>query len=577
MAFEVGSAIARIKADLTDFKAGIAEAKTQTSGLGETLGNIRNGINDFAQKASIMSAVAAGSLALLGRNALVSAQTFQEARLAFNNMIGDGQKAAELMQQLSDEALKSAFTLPQVIEGGKQLLAYGFQVGDIVDELDRMGNVAYGVKAPLGDIVYLFGTLNAQGRAYTRDIVQFTQRGIPMWDELSKVMGVSVSEVQSLVEHGEVGFPQVQKALHNLTDEGGRFHNAMNQPTLALTISNISDSFTRMGAAFMGVSLTGDVAKGSLFEKISMAANALLGFVSTNGPAISKFGTDLGNVISNIFNALKPIGEWMVTNQKVVIPFFQGLAVAIGAVLLVAPILVIVLNPFLLIFAAIAISVGLLYAAWQNNFLGIQTITKAVLGFLLPYIQSWWAEISLAFQFYWNLITAIWNAGSAVINYNWGQLWENVKSIFTNAWNFIKGIFNSAFGFISDWAGRVLQALVQPFEDAWHRITDLVNKIKSALDFTQRHSPSVVDVVENGVALVNSALNKLELNANVTPYQVAGIGNGVLAGGPMAVGGSTILQISLDGAIIADDYSAARMAEKVGNSIIKKLQQNVKF
>ncbi len=185
----------------------------------------------------------------------------------------------------------------------------------------------------------------------------------------------------------------------------------------------------------MGITEGGDIIQGGLFDRLKNAAQSFLDFLDAHKDEIITFANNAIKAISDAFtflyNALKPVGEWMAANQKIVIPFLQGFAAAIGAVLLVAPILVIALNPFLLVFAAIAIAVGLLYTAWQNNFLGIQTITKAVLGFLLPYIESWWEEISLAFKFYWDLITAIWNAGSAIINYNWKKLWDDITSIFT--------------------------------------------------------------------------------------------------------------------------------------------------
>lgn len=39
--------------------------------------------------------------------------------------------------------------------------------------------------------------------------------------ELAKQFGVAESKVKELVEEGKVGFPEVQKVIESLTDEGG--------------------------------------------------------------------------------------------------------------------------------------------------------------------------------------------------------------------------------------------------------------------------------------------------------------------------------------------------------------------
>ena len=69
-----------------------------------------------------------------------------------------------------------------------------------------LGNVAAGVGSQLGDLAYLYGTLRTQGRAYAVDIRQFAGRGIPIYEELAKVLRVTKDNVSELVKEGKVGF-----------------------------------------------------------------------------------------------------------------------------------------------------------------------------------------------------------------------------------------------------------------------------------------------------------------------------------------------------------------------------------
>ncbi len=173
---------------------------------------------------------------------------FQQLEVAFNTMLGSEEKAVALMDQLTRTAATTPFDLQGIANGAKQLLAYGVNAEDVNGTLIRLGDIAAGLSIPLGDLVYLYGTTMAQGRLYTQDLNQFTGRGIPMIGELAKQFGVAESQVKKLVEEGKVGFPEVQKVIENLTNEGGKFGGLMEaqSKTIVGQISNIEDAIDSM-------------------------------------------------------------------------------------------------------------------------------------------------------------------------------------------------------------------------------------------------------------------------------------------------------------------------------------------
>lgn len=170
---------------------------------------------------------------------------FQQLELAFNTMLRSTEKSQVLMSQLVDTAARTPFDLTSIAQGAKQMLAFGSNVGSVVDEIVMLGNVASGVSAPLGDLIYLYGTLRSQGRAYTVDIRQFAGRGIPIYEELGKVLNVDRQELNKLVTEGKVGFPEVEKAFKNMTSEGGIYFNLMQEQSKSLTgmLSNLGDAW----------------------------------------------------------------------------------------------------------------------------------------------------------------------------------------------------------------------------------------------------------------------------------------------------------------------------------------------
>lgn len=169
---------------------------------------------------------------------------FQQLEIAFTTMLGSEEKAMGLMNQLTRTAARTPFDLTGVATGAKQLLAYGFELEKVNDELIMLGDIASGVGAPLNDLTYLYGTLRASGRVMTVDIRQFAGRGIPIYEELSKVLNVTVKQLQEMVTAGKVSFADVQKAFQNMTAEGGKFNNLMEKQAQSIVglKSNLGDA-----------------------------------------------------------------------------------------------------------------------------------------------------------------------------------------------------------------------------------------------------------------------------------------------------------------------------------------------
>lgn len=169
---------------------------------------------------------------------------FQQFEIAFETMLGSGQKAKGMISDLANLAASTPFDMKGVVNGAKQLLAYGFAANEITDTMRRLGDVSAGLGLNLQDLTWLYGTTMVQGRLFTRDLMQFTGRGIPLTEELAKQFGVTKDKVLELVTAGKVGFPEVKKAIESLTNEGGKFGGLMEKQSHSITgqISNIQDS-----------------------------------------------------------------------------------------------------------------------------------------------------------------------------------------------------------------------------------------------------------------------------------------------------------------------------------------------
>lgn len=214
---------------------------------------------------------------------------FQQLEIAFSTMLKSKGKADKLMSELVDIAAKTPFDLQGVASSAKQMIAYGSSAENVGDELVMLGNVAAGVGSQLSEIAYLYGTLRTQGRAYATDIRQFAGRGIPIYEELAKVLGVTKDEVSGLVTAGKVGFKEVEQAFKNMTSESGIYYNLMQEQSKSLTgqLSNLGDAWDTMlneiGKDTQGIASSGISAVKGLIENYETVGKVLLGLIATYG------------------------------------------------------------------------------------------------------------------------------------------------------------------------------------------------------------------------------------------------------------------------------------------------------
>lgn len=242
--------MASIKFDITGdnssvLKAfrGVQDGVSQTARVVEQHGqSIENVFNRIKSVASVAFAgfTAKEIISTLG----TVRGEFQQFEIAFETMLGSGQKAKGMISDLANLAASTPFDMKGVVNGAKQLLAYGFAANEITDTMRRLGDVSAGLGLNLQDLTWLYGTTMVQGRLFTRDLMQFTGRGIPLTEELAKQFGVTKDKVSELVTAGKVGFPEVKKAIESLTNEGGKFGGLMEKQSHSITgqISNIQDT-----------------------------------------------------------------------------------------------------------------------------------------------------------------------------------------------------------------------------------------------------------------------------------------------------------------------------------------------
>lgn len=512
--FQIGSAVAHIKADISDFKRGIDAVKAETAGLAATMGSIGSSVKNFANQASVFGLATAGAVGLIGKAGVESAAKFEQYQIAYTTLLKDQKKAAEAIKNIQQDAAKTPFELAPLVMANQRLISAGVSAKDARKDILNLGDAISatgGGGAELERLSTNLQQIKAVGKASALDIKQFAFAGINVYKLLADSTGKTVEQVKDM----DVSYQDLSKAFEKASGKGGMFEDAMikQSKTLNGLISTLKDA--------VSLGLKDILINSGAFDVIRDSVAQLIPFIEALVPKIVAFFQSIPNnptfiaIIDTLTKAFQALSSWVAENQELVLTFLKGLAIGLAALLIIGTInglVMALLNPLTLVVLAVAA----LYTAWQTNFLGIQDIVAVFSSVWM----SFWEQNKAIFVFVWDVIIAVLKVVGAVltstflilrsvITGNWQGTWEMVKQILILAWEGIKNALNSGLAMIGGWARQVFDKLTQPFRDALAFIKDTVNKIKENLDFTKRHSPSILDIVNNGVDKVNSALSGL--------------------------------------------------------------------
>jgi len=305
MSLLAGAVHVKLDAESMGLSKGVQKAGNDISGLEKSSGQAERGflsmgrIADYAIGNILSNALTTATskfMEFLGTQK-DSASEFEATRMAFDGLLGSAEIAGSVMNDIVKEAQSTPFEIPELAESGKMLAAFGVEADKIVPSIRMVGDVAAGLNVPIKDMAYLVGTIKTQGKAMTADLNQFANRGVPIWKELGKITGLSGEALRKYAEEGNVSFEIIEKAFSNMTKEGGQFYGMMARQSKTLNglTSTLGDAMSALGRKILGVTDTGEVIEGQLFDKIRQGTAGMIEFM--NSPFVSNFASGIGKGI----------------------------------------------------------------------------------------------------------------------------------------------------------------------------------------------------------------------------------------------------------------------------------------
>ncbi|WP_309132633.1 tape measure protein [Brevibacterium sp.] len=207
--------------------------------------------------------------------------------------------SAKSVKTIMNDALASvkgtSFGMGEAAQVAASAVAAGVKPGeDLQKTLKLTADAATIGKTSMSEMGMIFNKVASKDMIQADSANMLLERGIPIWQMLSKTMGMTTTEVQKLASEGKIGFAEFQTAMEQ--GLGGAALEVGNTTSGAL--KNIGAAAGRLGATLLG----------GVFPKIKPLFVSLIGVIDRMTDAAAPLGAAIGNILGP---AIGRLSAWL--------------------------------------------------------------------------------------------------------------------------------------------------------------------------------------------------------------------------------------------------------------------------
>lgn len=283
--------------------AGFSELTTTVKNIEGAIGKMRSRLTQGF--AAIGAGMVIPSIFNAAKGALIDFnQQLDQSRIAFTTFMGSAEKANAMLLELQTFAAKTPFNFKDLLGTTQQMIAMGTAAEDLIPRLTAIGDAAAalgGSPEVMRRIQRALGQIQAKGRVQAEELMQLAEVGIPAYEYIANVLGVTIPQSLKMMERGQVS---AATAITGLLDGMGADFGGMMQKhsqTMMGALSTVQDY----------VSITIANMSRPLFEAVRGLFVSLGNFLSTNDmkKRAEDFATSVRNAFTSAGQAAKQIWD----------------------------------------------------------------------------------------------------------------------------------------------------------------------------------------------------------------------------------------------------------------------------
>ena len=155
---------------------------------------------------------------------------FEMQQRSLEVLLQSKDEANKLWSQTIQLAIKSPFTVKELVTYTKQLAAYRIESDKLYETNKMLADVSAGLGVDMNRLILAFGQVKAANYLRGTELRQFSEAGVNMLGELAKYFtelegrAVSVGQVFEMISKRQVDFKDVEEVFKRITSEGGLFY-----------------------------------------------------------------------------------------------------------------------------------------------------------------------------------------------------------------------------------------------------------------------------------------------------------------------------------------------------------------
>ncbi|MEQ1812545.1 MAG: tape measure protein, partial [Terricaulis sp.] len=180
------------------------------------------------------------------------AANMESTQVAFEVMLGSGEKAKQMLADIEKMGAETPFTFDQLKDAGQMLLNFNVDANKLLPTMKSIGDVAAGDADKFSRLSLAYGQTTAKGRLMGQEVNQMVEAGFNPLAEIARTTGRSMKDLTDDMEDGKLSAAMLQNAFITASSSGGKFDGMMakQSQTLSGLMSTLIDNAAMVARAF---------------------------------------------------------------------------------------------------------------------------------------------------------------------------------------------------------------------------------------------------------------------------------------------------------------------------------------
>lgn len=479
--------------------------------IGKKISSVGSTLTDKITKPALAATSALSGITLVkGFGRLVG---IDDARAKLSALGNDAQTVEQIMDSALTSVKGTSFGLEEAATTAANAVAAGIKPGqELTDYLTMTADAAAIAGISMSEMGSIINQVQTGQTAYTEDLNQLADRGLPIYQWLADEAGVAASQVKALASDGQISSEMLFNAIQN--NIGGAAQ-IIGEKSFSAALANIGASLSRIGANFLDAGGQG----GGFFSQLKPLMsdfNASLATLETKASELGvKFGAAFASIVQKVQQVKAQFDSLSPTTQGIIIKVAGiGSAIAVGigpALKVIGPLVrgfgsvVKVLSLFaspigVVVTAIAALAAGFSYLMQTNE--GFRNTVMSIINAVLPGIQSLISVLSANLMpLFQTIITTVAGIASAVIPAFQSAL-ANLVPIIIQIANTISSVASTVLPVIISLINQLAPFLVQ--------IADVIGQIFAALaPMIAQLVNTLFPVIQNIITVISNAVQSV--------------------------------------------------------------------